>query len=286
FSPDRTGARLLACASEQPLPKQEVQALSDWLPDAHVDQKREDALAMLEAMRHSLATDGSPMVANYAFEHTSLWDRVMVALDSVDDPESLVLDERRLEGESYWVARREVLQRMLALSGGVDKKVGMPDANISNRHGGAFGLRGGAELDRRLTKNHSNPGEVDRLIKEEARLRVLRYHTESLPEAIVNRQIIAQLRSTGDYKRLAERARHKQKLLASCGKPPSETALEGPQDLQLRNWYFEKRLRRQMPDDLGGYIANFGFTDLDHFHRTLLREFVYLSEEESAAVTK
>lgn len=274
YYPDRSYDRLLARASKQHVPEDELQALGEWLGhNNRVNQKREDALAMLEAMRRFVTAEDRPKSVDYAFEHTTLWDRVMASLESVDNAESLVLDELRLEGEPYFIARKEALRHTLVLGNDVD------EAFQESQHRDS-------DLDRRLTENHANPEEVDRLLVEQARLQALRYHAQSLPDAVVNRQIIAHLRSEGDYQRFADRSRYKQTSLTSNGAPPAEAALSGLQELQLRDWYFEKRLGRQMPDDLDGYIADFGFTDLDHFHRTLLCEFVYLTEEKSAAASE
>jgi hypothetical protein len=52
-------------------------ALERWLPHGQVDQKRADAVAMLEIMRGRAAGEIPAMRALFHFEHTSYWERVV-----------------------------------------------------------------------------------------------------------------------------------------------------------------------------------------------------------------
>ena len=51
FYPERSYMWILKQAAHQESPAAELQALSDWLPHGQVEQKRQDALAMLRRMR-------------------------------------------------------------------------------------------------------------------------------------------------------------------------------------------------------------------------------------------
>lgn len=53
----------------------EVEALRAWLPTGRADQKREDAVAMLTAMRAALAGPWTPATVLFPFEHTTLFER-------------------------------------------------------------------------------------------------------------------------------------------------------------------------------------------------------------------
>ena len=50
--------------------------------------------------------------------------------------------------------------------------------------------------------------------------------------------------------------------------------------LALRLWYFEQRLRLVLPDDVGDFARRLGFTDVVDFDAALLRERIYLNEQE------
>ena len=71
FYHDRTFERLLERAAERSVPPRELAALRAWLPQGRVDRKREDALAMLAAMRALLAAGPEPMQVDYTLEWTA-----------------------------------------------------------------------------------------------------------------------------------------------------------------------------------------------------------------------
>jgi hypothetical protein len=71
FYPDRTWEAVLDAA---PLPPDQRVALDQWLPEGRVDQKRADALAMLERMRDDLGCrDDLASAAPDVFVPTVLW---------------------------------------------------------------------------------------------------------------------------------------------------------------------------------------------------------------------
>src|SRR5262249_58161301 len=97
FYPDRSYPLILRRGLEQGLPAGELAALRAWLPQGRVDQKRDDALAMLRTMRDRLTADSGPKRADFAFEHTVFWDQVVrvtgeLDLDIDGDQDSLTLD--------------------------------------------------------------------------------------------------------------------------------------------------------------------------------------------------
>jgi len=63
FFPERDYARLLAQGRVSGLPEGELAVLECWLPSGQINQKRLDALAMLEEMRDFLATDPPPAMS-------------------------------------------------------------------------------------------------------------------------------------------------------------------------------------------------------------------------------
>src|SRR5690606_3612023 len=73
FYRDRTYPLILKRAGEKGLPGGELAALVDWLPHGRVDQKREDAVALLETLRRDLAAAPGPKRVTYAFEPTTKW---------------------------------------------------------------------------------------------------------------------------------------------------------------------------------------------------------------------
>ena len=74
FYPHRTYRALIKCAHDSGLAETELAKLADWLPEGRVDQKRDDALAMLRTMRKRLGRGLKQNRVSYFFEHTAAWE--------------------------------------------------------------------------------------------------------------------------------------------------------------------------------------------------------------------
>jgi hypothetical protein len=164
-----------------------------------------------------------------------------------------VLDELRLAGDAYLDARDAAMRTIVAAA----RPAAVPD------------------VDRMLSDNHGNPAAVAAALGLEAEQRALEAFVDTVPPAVIERHVVAGLRASGEYQRLEQRARDKRARLGEGGLPPSVTEMSELEALQLRDWYFERHLGQQMPDDLDGYLAAFGFRDLDALHRDLLHEYLY-----------
>lgn len=277
--------QLLKCAAAQALPIKELHALRDWLPEGRVDQKRKDAVAMLDAMRQMLATEPDHKRVDYCFERTEIWEeaanRYAAGGMAGDDAESLRLDglleELRLEGETYRAAIRGAMLRLLAIAECDRQSIETTHDKLKSMSQAfrlEFGMLHRKDIERWLAENHLDLHAFDRLIADEALLSAL----QSAMAPLIDRYIIDHLRSTGDYARLAARARDKQKALASTdmGEPEPGDHMA----FRLVAWYFERRLGREIPDDIGDYAGRLGFADTAAFHRALFREYLYLSADE------
>jgi hypothetical protein len=86
------------------LPHADREALRRWLPGGRVDQKREDALAMLDAIAAFLA-QGVPAEPRCEFEPTFLWQKAVAGWSRPSEPAGPPA-ERRLP-------RRETLAGLL-----------------------------------------------------------------------------------------------------------------------------------------------------------------------------
>jgi hypothetical protein len=122
-------------------------------------------------------------------------------------------------------------------------------------------------IDAWLAANHMEVGDFDLLMQSEARINDwLRSLSTALLPALID-----QLRLTGEYSVLAERARDKSRCLANRvrGRPP---------DQQLVHWYFERRSGRPFPDDLGEFAREIGFATQAQFIDAIAGEYAYLVE--------
>jgi hypothetical protein len=285
FYHDRTFERLLEGAAERSVPTREIAALRAWLPRGRVDRKREDALAMLAAMRSLLASEPAPMRVDYVLEWTEVWDDATAAAAAclqagpggtaawlADDR---VLEELRLEPDTYVVVRDRALLRLLAAREAAHRRHA-EDVGARRERLGRLRARHGlftrAALDRWLEANAIDGGRLERLIDEEAQLEAIGARAApALPG-----QLLDELRLRNDFVRFAERARSKQEFLEAHGldHPDPDDPDVAPPAL-VRAWYFERRLGQPLPDDIDAAAREFGFADRADFDRALRRDWLY-----------
>lgn len=88
FYGDRSWPRLLAQAANEGVDDTALRALRQWLPQGRVDQKREDALALLRTMRQQLVTELAPKQVRFTFAHTDLWESIRLRVENQGGPEA------------------------------------------------------------------------------------------------------------------------------------------------------------------------------------------------------
>jgi hypothetical protein len=108
-----------------------------------------------------------------------------------------------------------------------------------------------------------------------ARRELLHRAREEVPPLIVERQILARIRASGEYAKLLARAQDKRARLASRVDLPRAGDFSELQLLQLRDWFFSKLSGADMPDDLERYLRDSGYPDATHFHEAIFAEYVY-----------
>ena len=121
FHPLRHYPRLLTLARRRGLDSGQLARLEAWLPDNRVNLKRDDALALLQAVGQFLATDPPPGQVGYRFEFTSVWAATQLPLAPALDQGPRVtleelLDELRLKGTRLDGTRETQLKTLAALA--------------------------------------------------------------------------------------------------------------------------------------------------------------------------
>jgi hypothetical protein len=277
FFADRSWSALLDGAGAQGVGEPELSSLRDWLPDGRVDQKRADALEMLEAMRETLASP-EPASPEYQFEWTHLWDefvfRSQAGPTDLSPSTQLVIDELRIEGpESYGRVEARALLRLIAATGVGRPPAISPDdlrATLTATRA-TLGLSVRADLDRWMSQNDLDEISLERLLKNEAAAKALRNRVGHEMEPC----LVDELRLSGDYARLSERARNKQEAVAATAQADNRGPSPGIKRAALRLWFFETLLHRSMPDDIEEIVKQLGFADVAALDAALHREWLY-----------
>jgi len=294
FYADRTYPFLLRRGEEDGLPRTELASLRAWLAREHVNQKRQDALDMLETIRQLLSQDPSPKRVRYYFEPTVFWDRAcrtageVVAAEtdrSAAVDEERVLDELRLDGTRYRDTWLKTLARVLA--GDEARRQGAPQGGDTvQRSADSFrrarDLLTSREIEAWLRDNGLTQESFTALAEEEA---LLRLTASSLAPRVAARVTDA-LRSSGEFTPLVERARRKEQQLAHHGLADLTLEDTGLSATALLRWYVDQCLADRKAgagtsaEELG---RRAGFADVDAFRRAVIREFCYRREVDRAA---
>jgi hypothetical protein len=283
FYPDRHYEVLLRSAADSGIPETELARFRQWLPEGRVNQKREDALAMLRLIRRRLAEGLKPKTVSYSFEHTSMWETACrqfgkLRSDSAGDASAIrlesLLEELRLEGEQYEHHILLALERFLAIREA--NRLGM---SITSRGRSkselAFrrerDLVDDAQLERWMSENDLSRSEFDLLVDDEARVEWFHQRARFISVSCLPEQ----LRRSGDYSRLAARAVAKARSLDSVGLNFPCLKDANLTENQLLRWYFEEVLHQRVPENPNSYARKLGFMRPEAFRRALLREFLY-----------
>jgi len=74
---DRAWSRVMEQGARTGLAKRQLEDLLQWLPEGRTDQKREDAVQMLQHMSVRFSSPAKPKDVTYNFEQTTLWAATM-----------------------------------------------------------------------------------------------------------------------------------------------------------------------------------------------------------------
>ncbi len=276
FYKERTWEQVLDAVARrtgQPVPE----AFRAWLRAGAVDQKRLDALELVQQVTELVQAPAAPAERDWSFEWTEIFDRVagsVVGEAAASEADRGVLDELRLEPALHASLRERALLHLLTSreAGRRGREATLREQQaarsaLAARHG----LFSGAARQAWHDRNATGPADLDRLAGAEALLQSLA--RESLRGQAG--RLIDELRRQGHYPRLADRARDKRLALERAGTDGATPLDMAMTPAALRLWFFEQRLGMSMPDDWQDWLANAGFAGVDDFHHSLLREFVY-----------
>ena len=270
----------------QSLPAGELDALRAWLPQGRVDQKRDDALAMLAAMRALLASGPEPMRVDYTLEWTEVWDdaTAAAAASPVVGPRRVARVGCRSSACSRSCASRPIPTPPCATG----RCCGSWQAREAERrrHTADTGARrerarSPARPPRPVYPRRPRPlarGERDRgqaagtAARGRSAARVRSTPWRRPPCAMRCSTSCACATSSPASPRAPATSRLRSRRMGwtirlgcrTCAPPPG-----------LRAWYFEQRLGRPLPDDIDAAARELGFADRADFDRALRREWLY-----------
>jgi len=277
FYRDRTWPDLLQAAGTARAGAAELDALRRWLPTGRIDQQAADATAMLREMRAFLGGDPAPQQVSWTMSDTAMWEvakrraDARPAADEAADGSPVmlerILDEIRLLGpDAFEAACCRSLLRVFAVrsarSEGVTIDRDWLDGAVAEFRT-SRNLGQDSELTRFLADSEMPAEDFERLIATNEMVRWA--CAQAQPEAAG--EFLDDLRLSGDYPRLANRAR---------AKLDDEVIPDAPAGEQAAiEWYFAERRGTAIPDDLAGYARSCGFPDEQAFRSAVQRDYRY-----------
>ncbi|MDC0713182.1 TfuA-like protein [Stigmatella sp. ncwal1] len=280
FFAERVYPRILAAATREGLPEEELAAFREWVFHGRVNLKRADALAMLRVMRERREVAPGPKQVHFSFEHTDAWEalrREAAKLPSGPVPEEgipreALLEELRLEG-CYATVSRLALARALALDEARRQGLHHDDESLLRTEHALREALGVTDPNRfRQWLEENGVEDFQRLLRDEAGV----HWIQGMFAPELEQSLPDHLRITGKYVGLLARARNKQRVLREQGLDALtlETARTPPGEPW--RWYFGTRLRRSIPADLEDYARTAGFEDAQALEVAVLRDWLYV----------
>jgi hypothetical protein len=280
---DRNYRLLLRVAADRMVSETQLKRLEKWLPTNRVDQKKQDAVAMLRAMHRRLTNGLKAKQVSYSFEHTVMWESALqhsgkLRIDSNGQPSVVdldaLLDELRLTSAEYNRHCQLARERFLAIREADRLSVRIGPTRKRKTETGFRQQRqlvSAADLARWIKKNDLTNSEFEALMTEEARVKWINERAQFT----LLRLIPQQLRLSGNYPALVTRANAKSRLLQSIGLNNPSLKDAGLSVNELFRWHFEKILRVPVPKNIGIHARNLGYASIDAFQRVVLKEYIF-----------
>src|ERR1700722_13585002 len=210
FFPDRQYETVIEDASAD-MSTEDVERLRAWFPEGRFRQKRCNAVRVLEFVRSGAyrAYRRPP----FAFQHTTFFQQAQQRVRAVrsgslsDDPRDRVLNELRLDPPSYHAARRAACTRMLAAWDAATEagpELGLQ--SLSEDYRRERGLLEPAATEEWMVNNDLSIDGFAKILAEEAALSAFigKYGRN------VDDYLLDELRTSGAYTRLSERAEERE----------------------------------------------------------------------------
>ena len=277
--PDRNWDNLLQHAPALATGASGVDALRDWLPSGRVDQKQEDAVAMLAAIGDHLAREEEWTPPAFDFEWTVMWDQLVKRSSRPQQSlhTKLILDQVRRDPETYQQIRLRAANRHFAsVPTRPRKHIDTDDLKRTlTRFRAEHGLYSKRALDDWLANNNLDESGLESMIADKVRLEA------DIADAMddVSRQMLEELERDDHYGELAAEAEHMAGLLQEFGSSEPSPGDLGLTTTQLVLWYFEQLLGIPVPDDLDTFVTQNDYLNRTEFEQMMVRQYIWFQHK-------
>ncbi len=248
FYAERNYTSILKIAVKQGLPELQLHDLKTWLNHHSIDQKQQDAIALLNEISAHTDLKPSDKSEHRVFHHTSQWQSAIDEIDGTHKIKHPALDELRLQGEDYF---QEMEQACSSTST-------YKQHQMSCHHGD-------------INQLHASPEKLQQLFAK--------LWQQKQGGLTPDQHLLAWLEQSGKLSALQARAQDKRTTLMRRSNTPDSTALNELEQLQLTDWYFTHKLNSEMPDRIDVYYGKLGLDDSNAFYDMILGEYFYMNSE-------
>lgn len=264
----RTWPQVLARVDASP---SSVDDFSKWLRHNRVDQKRLDAITLINVIVRLADHWPGPFRPGFEFEPTYAWNFGVEGFHHVADLSALderVLDEARLAPDEFESLLQAAALTLLSPRSGARFPTKRGSTRRLDRFRVERGLQDKSRLASWLEANSLTDRELDISLEER----------ESISELIaasygrVLGALLTEIKLRGLYGSLAERARAKTEALANS---VGQTDRIRPPARQLLEWFYETRLGEPIPDDIEGACRRLALPDHRALQELLAREYLF-----------
>lgn len=279
----RTYDRLAAEATRLGLSPEAAARLKAWLPANRVNQKRLDAIEMLEDIKRLSQRDRAPKEVTYRFERTTFWVAVERQYSPNQMPDSgrggtverdELLEEMRLDAARLPRLRSAALLRLL-MRLAPERQTPEPTVSqlqdFTRRFATTRGLTSASELEAWLADRGLSRDEFLQLMADEVRREAL----ERSLAADLDRVMFDELRGSDDFAELRARARDKRDVLRRRRAAEPSLSDSGLSEQQLVDWIMRECAQGGSADSVNSLAERLGFGDERALRRAGLREYCY-----------
>jgi hypothetical protein len=282
FYPERSYRAVLQRARSEGISSQELATLSEFLEKGRINQKKQDACALLRHVAENRSTFLEPFKPEFQFQHTETWDDLVGAIHEKPNQRGNVQDDdlTALRAELRLMGLHELAERGAHLRAQAARAAERAAFTISpeqqEEFGGLFRLRhqlqeGESERSWR-GQNGLSEADFSQLMNAEMTLQWFR----TLYADRADRHLKDELLAGGYYGLIRKRADHKRALLAARGLSSPELKDAGLSLEELLGWYIHGRLKQPATASAASVLHQIGVRNLEEFTREALREYLYL----------
>lgn len=267
---DRTWANVLDHASLFMNDASAHARLSRWLADNKIDQKKRDALQMLDELSKASVAPKP----NFDLQWTVMWDKALgwQGQTSGHNEPSFVLDELRLAPDQFANVRRRALSRILASrrGGHADTAGSAQDMSaMLSKLRREHGLFSRTSLENWMELNALDMDGLERILATDSAVEA----AEQAAGTALEDAMIDELKRAGMFVALSDRANAKRAMLD--GAQADSMRHRTPSMAMLLDWFANAINASFDPDKPENLIRELALSDTATLHRLLADEFLF-----------